>query len=158
MPGAVELGQDRLDQAEGRTLTILVVEDDEAVAELLRALLNRVPGWGATVVHDASAAAEVFRHVEVEVLVVDVNLPGISGPELLEHLRARPEWRHPPVVLMSAQPEQPLVREALERAEEHHEPVQFLAKPFDVDDLVDAIARAVEALRYAGRGRSWHST
>ncbi len=138
--------------AAGRTLSILVVEDDHAVAELLRTLLNRVPGWGATVVHDAAAAAEVFRHIEVEMLVVDVNLPGISGPELLDHLRKRPEWREPPpVVLMSAQPEQRLVQDALARAEERGESVQFLAKPFDVDDLVDAIARAVEALRRAGR-------
>ena len=42
----------------GSTLTILVVEDDHAVAELMRSVLNRVPGWGATVVHDAAAARE----------------------------------------------------------------------------------------------------
>ncbi len=137
----------------GRTLTILVVEDDHAVAELLRTLLNRVPGWGATVVQHAAAAAEVFQHVEVDLLVVDVNLPGISGPELLEHLRTRPEWRRPPVILMSAQPEQRTVQDALTRAEEQHEPMQFIAKPFDVDDLVDAIARAVEELRLSGNVR-----
>lgn len=65
----------------GATRTILVVEDDVAVAELVRMVLNRVSGWGATVVHDAAAAREVFRHVLVEVLLVDVNLPGISGLE-----------------------------------------------------------------------------
>ena len=128
----------------GRTLTILVVEDDVAVAELLRTLLNRERGWGATVVHDAAAAAEVFKHVEVEVLVVDVNLPGISGPELLEHLRRDRHWREPPVILMSAHPDQPLVDQALARADQWGETVRFLAKPFDVDELVDAVARAVE--------------
>src|ERR671914_1702984 len=112
-----------------KTLTILVVEDDPAVAELLRTLLNREPGWGATVVHDAAAAAEVFKHVEVEMLVVDVNLPGISGPELLEHLRRDPHWREPPVILLSAEPDQPLVREAIARAKVHGERVRFLAKP-----------------------------
>jgi CheY-like chemotaxis protein len=49
----------------GSTLTILVVDDDQAVAELLRELLNDVPGWGATVVHDAAAARAVFRHRQV---------------------------------------------------------------------------------------------
>ena len=135
----------------GRTVTLLVVEDDDAVAELLRTLLNRVPGWGATVVHDAAAAAEVFKHVEVEVLVLDVNLPGISGPELLEHLRRAPDWRAPPVILMSAEPEQDLVRRALDLAKERGEMVEFLPKPFDVDVLVDAAARAVESLRQRGR-------
>ena len=70
------------------TLSILVVEDDEAVAELIRAVLNDVSGWGATVVHNAAAARAVFQHVRIEVLVLDVNLPGISGLELLELLRA----------------------------------------------------------------------
>jgi len=134
----------------GRTLTILVVEDDAAVAGLLRDLLNRVPGWGATVVHDAAAAAEVFKHIAVELLVLDVNLPGISGPELLEHLRRAPEWRAPPVILMSAQPGQPLVQGALARAAARDEAVQFIAKPFDVDDLVDAVAQAVAALQRTG--------
>src|SRR5687768_12974467 len=106
-------GVDGVDGAGSHTLTILVVEDDVAVAELLRALLNRVPGWGATVVHDAAAAAEVFKHIAVEVLVVDVNLPGISGPDLLEHLRLDPHWHEPPVILMSAHPDQPAVDRAL---------------------------------------------
>ena len=83
-------------------------------------------------------------------LPVLVNLPGISGPELLEHLRRAPEWRAPPVILMSAQPGQPLVQEALARAAARDEAVQFIAKPFDVDDLVDAVAQAVAALQRTG--------
>ena len=91
----------------GATLTILVVEDDIATAELLREVLNDVPGWGATVVHDAAAARAVFHHVQVEMLVLDVNLPGITGLELLELLRRDSEWKEPPVVLVSANPDQP---------------------------------------------------
>jgi two-component system phosphate regulon response regulator PhoB len=125
------------------TLTILVVEDDEALAELLRTLLNRVPGWGATVVHDAAAAREVCHHVRVEVFVVDVNLPGISGLELLTLLRADPEWRDPPVILMSARPDQPEIEAALAGGQAG----RFIAKPFDVDDLIAAVHDAVAAQR-----------
>jgi two-component system, chemotaxis family, chemotaxis protein CheY len=130
----------------GWTLSILVVEDDVAVAELVRVLLNREPGWGATVVHDAAAAAEVFRHVRVALLVLDVNLPGISGVELLDVLRRDPHWRAPPVVLMTADPDQAAVRPALARGDA----ARCLAKPFDVDNLVDAV-RDVLAHRLAGR-------
>jgi len=49
-----------MQQATAQTLSILVVEDDEAVAELVRAVLNDVVGWGTTVVHNAAAAREVF--------------------------------------------------------------------------------------------------
>jgi DNA-binding response OmpR family regulator len=120
-------------------VSILVVEDDAAVAELLRTLLNDVPGWGATVVHDAAAARAVFTHVQVEVLVVDVNLPGISGLELLELLRRDHGWQDPPVILVSAEPSQPGVAEALERGTA----LRMLAKPFDVDQLINAVHEAV---------------
>ena len=131
----------------GATLSILVVEDDEATAELVRALLNGVPGWGATVVHDASAAREVFRHVRIEVLVLDVNLPGITGPELLELLRRDPGWDEPPVVLMSSDPPPP----ELQAAMGHDAAVRFLRKPFDVDELVLAVEGAVAARRGTDR-------
>ena len=131
----------------GATLSILVVEDDEATAELVRAVLNDVPGWGATVVHDASAAREVFRHVRIEVLVLDVNLPGLSGPELLDLLRRDPTWDEPPVILMSANADSPEVRGAID----HGDAVRFIRKPFDVDDLVQAVEDAAAARRGTDR-------
>jgi CheY-like chemotaxis protein len=48
-------------------------------------------------------------------LVVDVNLPDISGLELLQLLQADPGWHDPPVVLVSAKPWQPAIAEALTR-------------------------------------------
>jgi two-component system, sensor histidine kinase RpfC len=128
-----------MQQGYGRTLSILVVEDDAATAELVRTLLNQVAGWGATVVHDTAAARAVFRHVQIEVLVVDVNLPGISGLELLELLHRDPHWQEPPVILMSAIVDQPEIQAALRRGEA----VTLIPKPFDVDRLVDSIHEAV---------------
>jgi DNA-binding response OmpR family regulator len=123
----------------GATLSILVVEDDPATAELVRTILNNVPGWGATVVHDAAAAREVFKHVTIEVLVVDVNLPGITGIELLELLRRGPDWNEPPIILMSANAQQPALQDILQ----HDGAISFIHKPFDVDDLVRAVSGAV---------------
>ena len=123
------------------TLSILVVEDDEAAADLIREVLNDVVGWGATVVHDAAAARAVFQHVRIEVLVLDVNLPGISGIELLGLLRNDPHWNEPPIVLMSANPGQPDVTGALRNGAV----TTFLKKPFDVDQLVAEIRAAVLA-------------
>jgi DNA-binding response OmpR family regulator len=125
--------------AHGSTLSILVVEDDEPTAELVRTILNLVPGWGATVVNDAAAAREVFKHVKIEVLVLDVNLPGVTGLELLELLRRDPSWDEPPIVLMSAHLDQPDLRDVLR----HDGGLRFIRKPFDVDELVEAVQRAV---------------
>ena len=119
----------------GQTLSILVVEDDEAVAELIRTILNDVEGWGATIVHDAAAAREVFRHVRIGALVLDVNLPGISGLELLILFHQDPHWNEPPIILMSADPDQAGISEALRDGLA----TTFLRKPFDVDMLVQKI-------------------
>jgi DNA-binding response OmpR family regulator len=126
------------DVADGQTLSILVVEDDVAVAELIRTVLNDVAGWGATVVHDASAAREVFRHVLIDVLVVDVNLPGISGLELLALLRHDSHWNEPPVLLLSARPTQ----DGIETALREGLVTRLLAKPFDVDQIVAEVHEA----------------
>jgi DNA-binding response OmpR family regulator len=122
----------------GPTVTILVVDDDQAVAELVRELLNDVPGWGATVVHEASAARAVFHHVRVEILVLDINMPGISGLELLALLRRDAAWRDPPIVIMTAVPEQAELQ-AVAAAEN----IRVLHKPFDVDELVEAVSEAI---------------
>src|SRR5687768_17055299 len=116
-------------------LTILVVEDNPAIAELLRTVLNAVLGWGATDVHNAAAAQAVFSCMHVDVLILDVNLPGISGLELLPLLQQHRNWQAPPVILVSANPRQPGIREAIAEGKA----ARFIAKPFGVDELVQAV-------------------
>jgi len=121
-----------------RTTTILVVEDDCAVAELLRAVVNGMPGWGAVVVQDAAGAMDVMRHVPIDLLVMDVNLPGTSGPQLLDQLRSSASWNDPPVIFTSAAGPHPDVDRALRAGVVG----SFIAKPFDVDDLVETMRAA----------------
>ena len=123
---------------EHSTLSILVVEDDPGVADLLRQLLNDVEGWGATVVHDAAAARSTFQQVQIDVLVLDIDLPGISGLELLELLRQEPGWHDQPVVIISADVRRPGVREAIR----NEQVTEALPKPFDVDQLIRIIQEA----------------
>jgi CheY-like chemotaxis protein len=123
-----------------RTLAILVVEDDPAVGELIGTVLKDVAGWTATVAHDAASARSAFQQVEMSALVLDINLPGITGLELLALLRGEPAWRDPAVILMSADEHQPGIREALAEGAAS----AFLAKPLNLDHLVDTIWRAVD--------------
>ncbi|HZO29802.1 MAG TPA: response regulator [Chloroflexota bacterium] len=94
---------------------------------------------GATVVHNAAAARQVFHHVRIEVLTLDVNLPGISGLELLVLLRQDPTWNEPPIILMSADAGQVAVTDAIRDGLV----TKFLRKPFDVDQLVHEIQVAI---------------
>ena len=127
-----------MEQGSDHTLSILVVEDDVAIAALIRTVLNDEIGWGATVVHSADAARQVLRHVRSEVLVIDVNLPGTSGLELLALLRQDPHWHEAPIILMSANDDQP----GIHRAVRDGLVTAFLRKPFDLDQLVAEIRAA----------------
>ena len=81
------------------------------------------------------------RHVRVECLVLDLHLPGLSGAELLAGLHDDPAWPRPPVVLTTADPDGPGVRAALAAGTVD----ALVLKPFDVDALTAAVARAVAA-------------
>ncbi|MGI8423151.1 MAG: response regulator [Chloroflexota bacterium] len=123
--------------------TVLVVEDDPTVAELIRAVVNDVPGWGAIVAYDAPSAMNFLEFVRADVLVVDVMLPGMTGIEMLAALRNTPGWREPPTLLMSAN----VSAQAVDRALGSDPYIQFMAKPFDIDDLIVSISRALESRR-----------
>jgi len=124
--------------SETSTISILAVEDDPGVADLLHSLLNDVDGWGATIARDAAAARSTFQQVQIDVLVLDLELPGISGLELLELLRQEPGWHDQPVIVVSANARKPEVVAAVRAGRV----TESLMKPFDVDRLVAIIAEA----------------
>jgi DNA-binding response OmpR family regulator len=121
------------------TTTILVVEDDETIGDLLHTVLNEEPGWAATIAPDAGAARAAMQQVIFDVLVLDINLPGIGGLELLSLLSDDPAWHRPPVILMSADHQQRGIHEALDSGTA----VRFIRKPMDLDDMIAAIRMAV---------------
>jgi DNA-binding response OmpR family regulator len=128
-----------MNSSEQSTVSILAVENDPGVADLLQSLLNDVDGWGATVAPDAAAALSVFQQVQIDVLILDLDLPGISGLELLDLLRKEAGWHDQPVIIVSAKARQPAVREAIKAGLV----TEALMKPFDIDRLVAVIKDAV---------------
>lgn len=118
--------------------TVLVVEDDQAVADLVRSVLHEISECRVLVAYDSQRARDLLQHVRADILVLDVMLPGESGIELLADLRRDPRWRNVPVIIMSANVDEARVVAALGT----HSATQYLAKPFDIDDLVDAVEAA----------------
>ena len=103
-------------------LRVLVVEDEPDAAEYVRTVLTRRGGMDVVVVHDPiSALAEVDRTV-FDAVVTDIELPGMTGLELLAELRARRPGL--PVVVMTAHASVDYAVEALRRDAD-----EFLIKP-----------------------------
>jgi CheY-like chemotaxis protein len=110
-----------------RTLRILVVEDDTetllATMELLELLGHRATG-----VRSAEAASDRFLEGFFDLLFVDLNLPGLSGMDLVKKLRSRE--RLPVIVASGAGP----------RFQEL-EHVIWLHKPYTTEQLQDALSQ-----------------
>jgi DNA-binding response OmpR family regulator len=81
--------------------TVLVVEDDAAVAELIRRTLTD-GGFDVIYVPDGAAALDVAWNHKPDVLVLDVGLPGIDGLEVCRRLRADRRSSKMPVLMLSA--------------------------------------------------------
>jgi CheY-like chemotaxis protein len=80
---------------------VLIVEDNFDTAEMLRKFLKR-KGIKSEAVEDGMAALEFLEHGVPQCLIVDFSLPRMDGLELLRQLKARPEYRHLPVIFYTA--------------------------------------------------------
>ena len=120
---------------------LLIVEDDEPLAELLGVLLGGIAGWETIAVPDAGTAHQVVDQQPIDLVLLDVNLPGRSGLELLSDLQADPKWQHQPVIVISAEAEQPEVQAAVHAGQA----TCCIAKPFDVGNVVDEVQLALDA-------------
>jgi FixJ family two-component response regulator len=114
---------------------IVVVEDDEGMRLALERLLSAA-GYGVSTFASAEALLLSRSRLTAGCLVLDVRLPGLSGPELLERLAA--EGLQARVVFMTAHDE-PQTRERVLASR----PVAYLQKPFEARLLLDAVARAL---------------
>jgi CheY-like chemotaxis protein len=84
----------------GRQARILLVEDDPDVAELYRFGLSQ-RGYEVTVARDGQEGLELAMALVPDLVLLDFRLPKLTGFQVLQHLRARPQTRHVPVVILS---------------------------------------------------------
>ncbi len=115
---------------------ILIVEDDAHVAEVICSALQ-LEGSGAWEVRTAATGEEALKLMEalrVDLILLDVRLPGISGAEVYRRLRAAPATAHLPIIFLSGGTTFDLSREGIQEG-------ILLRKPFNVQELL-AMVRA----------------
>ncbi len=123
---------------------ILVVEDEEALAILIRYNLE-AEGYAVEHVGRGDEADLRLRETQPDLLVLDWMLPGLSGIEICRRLRARAETRALPVIMLTARGEESeRVRGLMLGADD------YITKPFSVPELV---ARVHALLRRVRPGR-----
>jgi PAS domain S-box-containing protein len=127
-------------QSSGAVRTVLYVEDNPANLKLVEQLIARRPNIRLLSAADATVGIALARTRLPEVILMDINLPGISGIRALKLLREDPLTRHIPVVAISANAMPHDIRKGLEAGF-----FQYLTKPIRVDAFMRALDVALEA-------------
>lgn len=130
---AVTAGGDK----EAASPVVAIVEDQQAIAELLHEVLASA-GFHPVSVGFGRDAAEAVRRVGPAVILLDVMLPERSGWQILEELRADPATHDVPVLVISAVYDRPGLHPLPAGG-----PVRFAAKPFDLAALLETVAALV---------------
>ena len=118
----------------------MCVDDNPANLKLVEIALRKVPGIRLSSYSDPQKALEAARQSPPDLALLDIQMPGLDGYELLAALRALPELSALPAIALSANamPEDILKGEASGFG-------SYLAKPFDIRKLVDSIGAALSA-------------
>ncbi len=119
--------------------TLLYVEDNPANLELVEQLIARRPDLRLLSAADGNLGIEFARSYQPEVILMDINLPGISGIEAMKVLRADPKTAHIPIMALSANAVPRDIAKGLEAGF-----FDYLTKPIKVDEFMSAVDAAME--------------
>jgi DNA-binding response OmpR family regulator len=120
---------------------ILVVDDEADIRFVLESLLVE-RGHSVATAADGAAALATLAEERFDVMVLDVMMPGTSGIEVLDRVRADRRLRGLPVIVLSAD------SNVISRARGlRHGADDYVGKPFDMDELMLRIERLVERAR-----------
>ena len=118
---------------------ILVVEDNEHAAFLMRFLLERA-GYEVTLSPDGRDALDKLSSMEpVDLVLLDLMLPYLSGYQVMIEARKNPKWVDVPIVVVTARTLEMDAVRALETGAN-----DFIRKPFRPEELLARIKRAIE--------------
>jgi DNA-binding response OmpR family regulator len=112
---------------------VLLIEDEPNLIEAIRFILTRA-GWSVQTHSDGASAVARIREARPRVLILDVMLPGRSGFDILDELRADPEFAALPVLMLTARG-QNADRERAARAGVS----RFMSKPFSNAEVLDSV-------------------
>jgi len=112
---------------------ILVVDDDVAITELMKLLLE-MEGHEPVIVNDSLKAVEVAKSIRPDLVTLDLMMPGLTGFELCELMSKDPEFSNTPIVIISAKDDAESKRKALEVGAK-----DYIIKPFGTDEFLEMI-------------------
>ena len=126
-----------------RLRTLLYVEDNPANLQLVEQIIARRPDLRLLTAANGTSGIEIALASQPDAILMDINLPDISGFEALTILRSEPATAHIPVIAVTANAMPSAVKEGLKAGF-----IRYLTKPIKVNEFMDALDAVLES---AGR-------
>lgn len=117
--------------------TILTVDDSPSMRQMVSFTLSRA-GFTMVEASDGAEALSVVKGRPVELVVTDLNMPNVDGIQLIRQLRAQPEHRFTPIIMLTteSQPERKLEGKAAGAT-------GWIVKPFSPEQLVAVVKKVI---------------
>lgn len=114
---------------------VWIVDDDEEMSRAVGLMLNLLDYDTTSFLTVRSAVQSLLTGKMPDLIILDINLPEVSGLDMLEFLRRRPEWKNLPVVMLSSESADSIVDQALELGAD-----SYVMKPVTIEELEKAMA------------------
>lgn len=119
------------------TAKILMIEDDREMVTLGRLILER-EGYQVFSAYSGQEGLEILaQNPDVDLVLLDVMLPGMYGWEILEHIKSDEKTKHIPVIMLTARH---YLEDEVETGKYADLFAEYVVKPFVVRDLLEKIA------------------
>jgi DNA-binding response OmpR family regulator len=114
---------------------ILIVDDDILITGLMQTLVN-MDGNVAIIVNDSMEAVETAVATQPDLITLDLMMPGLSGYDICQLLRADPRFDQTPIIVISAKEDPQSKEKAFKLGA-----TEYINKPFDIDHFLKTIQR-----------------
>jgi DNA-binding response OmpR family regulator len=114
---------------------VLIADDEPNIVTALEFLLGR-RGYDVRVANNGHEALALVASYAPEVVLLDVTMPRMSGYEVCQRMRERPEWRHIKIVMLSAKGRDVEVSKGVSLGAD-----LYITKPFSTQSLLEAVDR-----------------
>ena len=125
-------------------LNVLVVDDDTAMLDLLKSALTEFENCAVTTADSPEEALHVIAHQRAvfDCILIDIDMPMMSGAELLAHVRGMPGYTDTPAIMMTTFQERDQMDEALVNGAFDHitKPVDF----FELRSRMNAVSQLIQ--------------
>ncbi|HCN62330.1 MAG TPA: response regulator [Pseudomonas sp.] len=124
-----------------KDMKILIVDDFSTMRRIIKNLLRDLGFTNTVEADDGNTAIPILNTGRIDFLVTDWNMPGMTGIDLLRHVRADEKLKHLPVLMVTAEAKREQIIEAAQAGVNG-----YVVKPFTAQALKDKIEKIFERI------------